>query len=320
LSSGAPVRPSVSVVVPFAGDIAQALMAMALLRSLDSSPADQLILADNCGVVPDAEDLMVIRVGGEQSPAHARNAGAAQARADWILFLDADTRAPADLLSRYFSAPIGDRVGALAGEIIGAGSSSTLAARYGASRNFLSQGAHISHPFRPRAAAANLLVRRDAFEAAHGFQEGVWAAEDTDFCWRLQDLGWTLELRPEAAVEHHYRETVGELRRQWRAYASGRAWLAGRYPGFEPEPAVRRVLRRPVRALPAPRTGTALQTRPPSRGERLQFLALDALLAIEELIGLRLPNRPGGGSVGRWRAGAARWRRRASRWARGARR
>jgi len=60
------------------------------------------------------------------------------------------------------------------------------------------------------------------------------AGEDTDFCWRLQDLGWTLELRPEAVVEHRYRPTIGGLRRQWRAYAAGRAWLAGRYPGFHP--------------------------------------------------------------------------------------
>lgn len=319
MSSGAPVRPPVSVVVPFAGDIAQALMAMALLRSLDTAPGDELILADNWGAVPDAEDLTVVRALGERSPAHARNAGAARASGAWILFLDADTQAPTDLLNLYFSAPIDDRVGAVAGEIIGAGSASSLAARYGAARNFLSQGAHVSHPFRPRAAAANLLVRREAFEAAHGFQEGVRAAEDTDFCWRLQDLGWTLELRPEAVVEHRYRETVGELRRQWRAYAAGRAWLASRYPGFHPEPAVRRVLRRPARALPAPRTSTALQARPRSRGEQLQFLALDALLAVEELIGLRLPNRPGG-PVARWREGAARWRRRARRWVRGTRR
>jgi cellulose synthase/poly-beta-1,6-N-acetylglucosamine synthase-like glycosyltransferase len=311
----------VSVVVPFAGDIAEALMAMALLRSLRTAPGDELILADNCGVVPEADDLTVVRAFGERSPAHARNAGAARAAGAWILFLDADTQAPADLLDVYFAGPIDDQVGTVAGEIVGAGAASSLAARYGAARNFLSQGAHISHPYRPRAAAANLLVRREAFEAADGFQEGVRAAEDTDFCWRLQDLGWTLELRPEAVVEHRYRETVGELRRQWRAYASGRAWLAGRYPGFEPEPAVRRVLRRPVRAtLPPPRTGTALQAGPRSRSERLQFLALDALLAVEELIGLRLPNRPGGGAGGRWRAGAARWRRRARRWARGARR
>lgn len=306
MSSSAAGRPAVSVVVPFAGDIAEALMALALLRSLDTAPGDQLILVDNCGVVPEAPDLTVIRAAGEQSPAHARNAGARQAGGEWILFLDADTRPPADLLDVYFSTPAGERVGALAGEIVGVGSGDTLAARYGAARNFLSQSAHMAHPFRPRAAAANLLVRRDAFLAAGGFQEGVVAGEDTDFCWRLQDLGWTLELRPEAVVEHRYRPTIGGLRRQWRAYAAGRAWLAGRYPGFHPEPAVRRMLRRQLTALPAPRTGTALQAPARGRWERLQFLALDVVLAIEELVGLRLPNRAGRGSERRSRSGGPR--------------
>jgi GT2 family glycosyltransferase len=167
----------------------------------------------------------------------------------------------------------------------------------------------MGHPFRPRAAAANLLVRRAAFEAAAGFVEGVRAAEDTDFCWRLQDLGWTLELRPRASVAHEYRATIGELRRQWRSYAAGRAWLATRYPGFRPEPAVSRIggrvtgrLRgrfagRPTRAdQPAGGASTALVSSPSSRVERAEFLALDALLAIEELVGLRLDNRLGGGS------------------------
>lgn len=285
-------RPGVSIVVPFAGDVAQALVALALLRSLQVGPRDERILVDNCGAAPAADDLRVLRARGERSPAHSRNAGAASAQGEWILFLDADVRAPADLIDRYFAEPVDARVGALVGEIRPAPGGDSLASRYGAARNFLSQRAHLAHPFRPRAAAANLLVRRSVFEALEGFTEGVRAAEDTDFCWRLQDLGWTLELRPDAAVEHVYRTSLRELRAQWRSYAAGRAWLARRYPGFRPEPALKRLLRRRgARSGTPARPGTALAG-PRNRLERLEFLALDALLAIDELIGLRMSNRP----------------------------
>lgn len=304
-------RPRVSVVVPFSGDVAQALMALALVRSLRRVPGDEVIVADNCGAVPEAEDVTVVRAAGERSAAHARNAGAARAEGDWILFLDADVQAPAELLDLYFAGPVASDVGALVGEVTPAPGGRGLVARYGAARNFLSQSAHMSHPFRPRAAAANLLVRREAFVSAGGFREGLRAAEDTDFCWRLQDLGWRLELRPGAEVRHVYRTTLAELRRQWRGYAAGRAWLAREYPGFEPEPAVTRALRRvsrrtpaadrllPGRAgAPAVRDGASAAVAAPrgaprSRRERLGFLAIDVILAIEELVGFRMSNRPG---------------------------
>ena len=144
----------------------------------------------------------MVRATGEQSPSHARNAGAERARRDWILFLDADCRAPADLLDRFFAQPIADDVGAVAGAVVPAAGSGSgphgLAVRYGAAKSFLDQDAHLAHPFMPRAVAANLLVRREAFEAVGGFYEGVRAAEDTDFSWRLQRAGWRLEGRPAA--------------------------------------------------------------------------------------------------------------------------
>jgi GT2 family glycosyltransferase len=287
-------RPPVSVVVPVAGDAPAARAAMQMLLALHVSPGDELILSDNSGTAPrDTGAVRVVRATGERSPARARNAGAARTHADWILFLDADTHAPADLLDAYFATDVAPTVGILAGEIRAAPGARTLAARYGAARNFLGQEAHLTHPFRPRAAAANLLVRRAAFAAAGGFREGLRAAEDTDFCWRLQELGWTLELREHAAVEHSYRVSIGELRRQWRAYAAGRAWLAREYPGFHPEPAVKRALRRAASRIP--RAGDPPQRRPAVPGNRLeraQFLALDVLLAIEELIGFRLSNSP----------------------------
>jgi GT2 family glycosyltransferase len=296
-------RPEVSVVMPFAGDGAGAAAAIETLLALDIGPGDELILADN-SVMPVAAQVTtnavtVVRAITERSPAHARNAGAAFAHNDWILFLDSDCLVRHGLLDAYFALPVSDDVGALAGEVLAAPAGDTLAARYGAARGFLSQEAHLRHPYRPRAVAANLLVRRAAFEQVGGFYEGVRAGEDTDFSWRIQAAGWRLELRSDASVEHRYRTTLKDLRSQWRGYAAGRAWLARRYDGFEPEPALRRASTRAwrrVRRAPAAERQTArgreLVAVRAGRLERGGYALLDALLSAEELAGFALSNRP----------------------------
>jgi hypothetical protein len=296
-------RPEVSVVMPFGGQPGQLPVALAALRALDTGPRDELLLADNAGVAAgglgpgDAGELglIVVPAAGERSPARARNAGAVRASKDWILFLDSDCRPQSGLLEAYFAREIPGDVGALAGEVVPGADDRTMASRYGSARNFLSQQAHIRHPYMPRAAAANLLVRRAAFEQLGGFYEGLRAAEDTDFAWRLQRAGWRLELCSAAAVEHQYRASVGELRRQWRSYAAGRAWLARRYEGFEPEPAAARALKR-LRNL-AKRDAAATSAGAAGSHRDAAFRGLDVLLGLEELAGLILPNRPAGSDL-----------------------
>jgi hypothetical protein len=293
-------RPPVSVVMPFAGSPAAARAALDTLRGLATGPDDELIFVDNRGILPpgapdDNVLVQVVTATAEHSPAYARNTGAERATSDWILFLDADCQAPPDLLDRYFDAEIAPGVGALAGAVGPAPGPAGLAAGYGAAKSFLNQDSHLSHPFMRRAVAANLLVRRAAFEQVGGFFEGVRAAEDTDFSWRLQLAGWELHGQPKAAVTHRYRTTVRSLRRQWRGYAAGRAWLARRYEGFEPEPALARaagrVLHRQSPAAPA-RPVRGPSSPPDAGAPRRAHLALDAILGVEELAGFALSNRP----------------------------
>ncbi len=299
-------RPAVSVVMPFAGTRDEAEEALQMLAGLRVGRGDQLIVADNSGTVPARENIEVVPALGERSPAHARNTGAAHALTDWILFLDADCVAPEGLLDHYFAWPVPADVGALAGEVRPA-EGVTLAERYGAARGFLGQQAHLTHPFMPRAVAANLLVRREVFTQLGGFYEGVRAAEDTDFSWRLQRAGWRLELRPEASVSHHYRASVHELRRQWRSYAAGRAWLGRRYEGFSPEPGLRRAASRALHRT-APRRARVGEGTPPDvevpadgqrtgRLERARYVGLDVVLGLEELRGLLQSNRPADGAA-----------------------
>ena len=62
-------------------------------------------------------------------------------------------------------------------------------------------------PERPRwvdwAVAAFLLVRRDAWDAAGGFDPAQWMyAEDLDLGWRLARAGWRTRYEPRARVRH----------------------------------------------------------------------------------------------------------------------
>jgi GT2 family glycosyltransferase len=291
-------RPAVSVVVPFAGSGEQATDVVSMLHVLGTHEGDQLIVADNSGTVaPQAERVTVVRATGEASAAHSRNVGATVVQNDWILFLDSDVIAPAELLDSFFAEPIGERVGAITGDIAGIPDTRTLAARYGTARNFLGQRSHVSNPVRPRASSANLLVRRAAFEQVGGYTEGIWAGEDTDFTWRLQAAGWTLAFNEHAVVEHAYRTTLRGLGRQWRGYAAGARWLSQHYPDFKPDPGLNRAVR-----LLLKRFGigegvafradgrTAASSARLTRTDRLQFLFVQVYLGIEEQIGLRMSN------------------------------
>jgi glycosyltransferase involved in cell wall biosynthesis len=290
-------RPAVSVVVPFAGDLAHAGEAVRLLRSLAVRTGDELIVADNSGTAWAAEGVEVVRASGEASPSHSRNVGASAASNDWILFLDSDVQAPSTLIDDFFSTPIADDVGAVTGDIIGTPNATSVAARYGTVRNFLGQRSHVMNPYRPRAASANLLVRKAAFAAVGGYREGIRQAEDTDFTWRLQEAGWKLSFAENAVVEHAYRDTLRGLGRQWRGYAAGAAWLSREYPDFQLDPGFNRMIRRGLKTIGIGR-GVAFradgrssaQSAALGRSDRLRFFMIDCMLGFEEQIGLRMSN------------------------------
>jgi glycosyltransferase involved in cell wall biosynthesis len=235
-------RPPVSIVVPFAGSRGDAERLRESLEHLRLGDGDEVVVGDNSvagvcrGVFGDADAessrVTVTRADRERSSYHARNSAAVLATRDWILFVDADCKPDPDLVDAYFDPPPGERVGALAGPILPTPGQPSLAARYARARNFVvipeEPGAI------PTAPTGNLLVKREAFERVGGFAEGVRSGADVDFCRRLQEAGFTLELRPRAVVFHPHRETLGQYLRIVSRYAAGARWLDERYPGIAP--------------------------------------------------------------------------------------
>lgn len=230
-------RPSVDVVVPFAGSDAELDAVARGVGRLERGNDDSATVVDNRPTSNSSRrigDVNIVAAPECQSSYFARNRGAAAGKGEWLVFIDADVTAPADLLERYFTEPPGDRTGLLAGGIrdaeIGA---PTAVSRYLTESSSMSQDNTLRGDW-PYAQTANCAVRRAAFEEIGGFNDGIRSGGDADLCFRLRAAGWELESRDEAAVEHHARDSLRAMVRQRARHGSGSAWLNRAYPGSFP--------------------------------------------------------------------------------------
>jgi GT2 family glycosyltransferase len=230
------MRPVVSVICPLGGRRADVAAAVARLGRIKRGPGDEILLVDNTRAGdlnvshdPDSS-IRIVSAPAEFSSYYARNVGAKAAVGEWLLFLDSDCIPSETILDEYFAAQIPPECGAIAGGVLPLPDQTGLLVRYAQTRGILDQGLALRHAFRPYGATANLLVRTAAFIELNGFSEGIRSGGDADFCWRLQDRGWTLESQPDAFVHHLHRDDLLDMLRQFERYGKGRAWLRQRYP------------------------------------------------------------------------------------------
>jgi GT2 family glycosyltransferase len=234
-------RPSISLIVPFAGPGAELDRLICALEQVQRQAGDEVIIADNrpspgspAPAVP--PELRICSAPEISSPGYARNAGARHAAGEWLVFIDADSRPTPGLLDAYFERMPDHRTAILAGGVHDVCDGDSTIGRYYVARAKMSQTVTLRRHGLPYAQTANCAVRRSAFECAGGFDPGARAGEDADLCFRLMRAGWKLEERPTAYVEHRSRTGIRAWLSQQLRHGQGAAWLDRRWPGEFPSP------------------------------------------------------------------------------------
>ena len=146
---------------------------------------------------------------------HARNAGAAAARGDVLLFCDQDDVAtPSWLRAMTSAARTADLVGGYL-DFATLNSPHARSVRMPRPRDRLP----VIHGFLPFAAGSCLGVRTDVFTALGGFNKAYAdCGGDVEFCWRAQLASYSLGYARDAVMQYRLRDRLWPMARQSFCY------------------------------------------------------------------------------------------------------
>lgn len=240
-----PADPLVAIVVPvYCRSDRDARLVGALLDGIarQTHACRTLIIDDGSPRAASWRDVEVIRLDRNSGPAAARNRGLGRATelgADVVAFLDVDCVPSPDWIAKLVAAFHADRrAHAISGATWSRDRSSL--GRY-QERNGTLNGRRLRGQHRLLyGPTCNLAVCGEIARSLR-FDESfrIAAAEDIDFCYRANQLGWSIHHAADAVVWHDYGYDdlgpvgrVGRLWGQFRRYARGERLLLRKHPEY----------------------------------------------------------------------------------------
>jgi cellulose synthase/poly-beta-1,6-N-acetylglucosamine synthase-like glycosyltransferase len=211
-SDGAP--PKLSIIVPV--DNGAATLPACLKALIEApGPSREIIVSDDASHDQSAEiasamGMTTLRSDVNRGASAARNAGASEARAQILVFVDCDVVIHADALTRiegFFDE--NPQYAALFGSYDAKPTSENFVSQY---RNLLHHFTHQSGNFEAETFWTGLgAIRRSAFEYAKGFREEQRSVEDIELGLRLSSDGFQIALDPSLTCTHLKAWTLFEM-------------------------------------------------------------------------------------------------------------
>ena len=183
---------SVTIIIPAYN--AEAWLAEAINSVLaQTAPASQVIIVDDgstditAAVASRFDDAVVILSQPNSGVSVARNLGAAQATADWLLFLDADDRLRPDALEQLLSRASETALGCIYGQSADFTANGRVEKEHGscAMQGAVPLGTRVAFWKAPIATPGAAIVRRDVFSNVGGWNPRFNTTADRDLWCRI---------------------------------------------------------------------------------------------------------------------------------------
>jgi len=197
--------PTVTIVIPHYGSLEHTERCLAAIRR-NTPERHHVVIVDNG--TGDVLPGRVIRNHANEGFATACNQGAAAADTEVVVFLNNDAAPTPGWLSPLVATVVSDGVAAASSRLVFPDGSLQFGR---VELRALPNGRidpRLLREERPRervraVIAASMAVRRPAFQAVGGFDEGYWNGyEDVDLCLRFGEAGWAVMYEPGSVVEH----------------------------------------------------------------------------------------------------------------------
>ena len=231
-----PTLPKVSIIIAVGAPGAYLEECVAHCLALDYPDFEIIVLPDGEWTPPDPR-VRVIPTG-KVRPAEKRDRGAAAASGEIIAIIDDDAYPEPVWLAgavRHFD---DDSVAAVGGPGMTPPGDGLLQRISGWIYESPLVSGGYTYRYRPGRMrdvddypTSSLIIRKEDFLAAGGFDTGYWPGEDTILCLKLtRDLGKRIVYDPDVRVYHHRRDVFGPHLRQIRSYALHRGFFARKFP------------------------------------------------------------------------------------------